>query len=78
MEYSLVSPALQEEILAAGKRIEALEAENNRMRALLAYGSDPCVYCRLPKADMARCANGFPGCGRADDMATTDDPWQPK
>ena len=55
--------------------IEKLRAENDAMRALLAYGSDPCVYCGLPKADMARCVHGFPGCGRADDMANADNPW---
>lgn len=54
-----------------------LREENDKMRALLAYGSDPCVYCGLTKADMAKCAHGFPGCGRADDMATTDNPWPP-
>ena len=60
------------------RNIEKLREENDKMRALLAYGSDPCVYCGLPKDDMARCAHGFPGCGRADDMADTDNPWPRK
>lgn len=55
--------------------IEKLRAENDKMRALLAYGSDPCVYCRLPKVEMAKCAHGFPGCARADDMADMENPW---
>ena len=56
----------------------ATRAENDKMRALLAYGSDPCIYCGLTKADMAKCKSGFPGCGRADDMTATDNPWQRK
>lgn len=46
-----------------------LRAENDKLRALLANGSDPCVYCALSKADMGKCRSGFPGCGRADDMS---------
>lgn len=48
------------------------------LRAYLAYGSDPCIYCGLDKADMAKCRCGFPGCERADDMSAIDNPWAPK
>lgn len=54
--------------------IEELRAENDRLRWLLAKGSDPCVYCGLSKKDMAKCASGFPGCARADDLMAVDDP----
>lgn len=43
-------------------------AENIRLRAALASSKDPCVYCQLPKDEMAKCRSGFPGCGRADDL----------
>lgn len=52
-----------------------LQDENFKLRSYLAHGSDPCVYCGLPKADIAMCELGFPGCGRADDMLGMDDPW---
>lgn len=65
-----------ETVMSYVSNIEKLRAENNTMRAMLAYGSDPCVYCRLSKADMPKCMQGFPGCGRADDMsAVPDNPW---
>lgn len=54
------------------RNIEKLRAENDKLRALLANGSDPCIYCGLPKPDMARCEHGFPGCGRADDMLSAE------
>lgn len=54
------------------RNIEKLRAENDKLRALLANGSDPCIYCGLPKADMAKCEHGFPGCGRADDMLNNE------
>lgn len=47
--------------------------ENDILRALLAWGSDPCIYCGLPAADMGKCQSGFPGCGRADDMMVRPD-----
>lgn len=28
----------------------------------------PCLYCGRAAEDMSRCASGFPGCGRADDL----------
>jgi hypothetical protein len=49
--------------------------ENNELRACLAHGSDPCIYCGLPKAELASCRYGFPGCARADDMTLFEDPW---
>jgi hypothetical protein len=48
--------------------LEEATEENDKLRWLLAKGSDPCIYCTLPKADMAKCESGFPGCGRADDL----------
>jgi len=43
-------------------------SENTRLRAALATSKDPCVYCKLPKEEMAKCRSGFPGCARADDL----------
>ena len=48
--------------------IEALTAENDRLRKLIADSDMNCIYCGLPKCDMMKCESGFPGCGRADDM----------
>ena len=55
------------------KALEEARQENDKLRALLAYSDSPCVYCGL--AEMSRCLYGFPGCGRADDMAIMDNPW---
>lgn len=49
-------------------RAHELEAENNKMRALIANSDMACMYCGLPAADLPKCPHGFPGCGRADDM----------
>lgn len=57
------------------RNIEKLRDENDKLRAFLSWGSDPCVYCGLSKDDMAKCAHGFPGCARADDMSVSDNPW---
>jgi len=43
--------------------------ENNKLRGLLAAGKGDCIYCGLPAVDMPKCAHGFPGCARADDLA---------
>jgi hypothetical protein len=45
-----------------------LRQENDIMRKLIAESDLDCMYCGLPKADMAKCHLGFPGCGRADDL----------
>lgn len=55
-------------ILGLELRVSDLEQENDALRGFLARGNDPCIYCQLPKADMAKCQSGFPGCARADDM----------
>jgi hypothetical protein len=49
--------------------LERLRRENNCMRKLIADSNMDCVYCGLSRADMGKCASGFPGCARADDMA---------
>jgi hypothetical protein len=51
---------------------ERLRDENTILRGIIAYSELPCVYCGLSKDDMSRCASGFPGCGRADDMLCVD------
>ena len=48
--------------------IEELQAENDKLRLIIAKSNLDCIYCELPKADMAKCVHGFPGCGRADDL----------
>lgn len=52
--------------------VARLTIENNLMRHLIAASDMDCLYCHLPKAQMNRCASGFPGCGRADDLMVTD------
>ncbi len=47
---------------------DRLSKENDHMRGLLSHGSDPCIYCGLRASEMGRCARGFPGCARGDDM----------
>lgn len=56
------------QVEALERRNERLRAENDRMRYIIASSNLPCLYCGLPGADMAKCPDGFPGCGRADDL----------
>lgn len=49
-------------------KYEILSAENDKLRVLLATSNANCAFCGLPAAEMAKCASGFPGCSRADDM----------
>lgn len=53
--------------------LDALRDENTLLRALLAWGNDPCAYCGLQSSDMSRCLRGFPGCFRSDDMQLRTD-----
>jgi len=53
---------------------EAAEAENDKLRLLLAASKADCAYCGLPSDRMAECASGFPGCARADDMIADGTP----
>lgn len=48
-------------------RMEAMEKENAHLRASVANNGGACIYCALPKDEWAKCKDGFPGCGRADD-----------
>ena len=50
------------------RELNAAIASDTRLRAALATSKDPCVYCLLPKEQMAECRAGFPGCSRADDL----------
>lgn len=61
--------------MTVGQERDELRAENNNLRALLAYGTDPCIYCGLQAEDLPKCSSGFPGCARADDMMLIDNPW---
>lgn len=49
-------------------KYEILSVENDKLRVLLATSNANCAFCGLPAAEMAKCASGFPGCSRADDM----------
>ena len=60
-------------IYSLEERIKELGQENYKLRYLLAKGDGDCIYCGLSKNDMSRCAHGFPGCGRADDLINGDD-----
>lgn len=42
--------------------------ENDILRGLVAKGQGDCVYCGLKAEDMGKCAFGFPGCARMDDI----------
>ena len=55
-------------------RYDGLNAENDRLRVLLAASNANCAFCGLPAAEMAKCASGFPGCSRADDMLLCEHP----
>lgn len=50
------------------ENIGMIQDENNRLRHMLATSKADCTYCGLPHDQMNRCAHGFPGCGRADDI----------
>ena len=65
--YVKDNPALYHWLVLVTKKYE-LYAENAELRFQLANSPLPCVYCKLPADDMAQCARGFPGCGRADDL----------
>jgi hypothetical protein len=55
-------------VTKAQRENDRLQAENDQLRCLIAKSDMDCIYCGLPKARMAWCASGFPGCGRADDL----------
>ena len=52
-----------------------LRQENDKLRSMLAKSPADCPYCGLPAADMAKCALGFPGCNRADDLMAGPEPF---
>jgi hypothetical protein len=45
-----------------------LQKENDRLKIILAKSKEDCIYCGLKSVDMNKCASGFPGCARADDL----------
>lgn len=53
--------------------IRGILEENDKLRGLLAQGKGDCVYCSLSAADIAKCASGFPGCARMDDIVNAPD-----
>lgn len=62
-----ISTEQREKLRQAATRIETLSKENDKLRASLANGREPCVYCHLSREDWPKCEKGFPGCSRADD-----------
>lgn len=58
-------------VIDDAREIERLRAENTHLRTLVAVQATPCVYCGL--TEMAKCASGFPGCARADDLICGED-----
>jgi len=52
--------------------LERFRRENDALRKIVAESNLDCIYCGLSASDMGKCAHGFPGCGRADDMLTSD------
>lgn len=49
------------------RTIENITKENDYLRKKLAESGADCPYCGLEALNWAKCASGFPGCGRADD-----------
>ena len=60
----------------AEQLVLSLQRENNLLRAKLAEGGGDCVYCGIPAAEIAKCASGFPGCARMDDLMAVPSPAQ--
>lgn len=54
---------------AAKARLRELEAENDRLKAILANSNEPCIYCNLPRDRWVECRSGFPDCARSDDYS---------
>jgi hypothetical protein len=52
---------------------EELQQENDRLRVMLAKGKGDCMFCGLPAEDISKCASGFPGCARMDEMLNSID-----
>ena len=55
------------------KELVETKRENDQLRCVVAKSNAKCIYCALPAEDMAKCAHGFPGCGRADDLVLFGD-----
>lgn len=53
---------------------DAALKENSQLRLVLATSNAQCAYCGLPAEEMAKCASGFPGCARGDDMLSDNTP----
>ena len=53
---------------------DAALKENSQLRLVLATSNAKCAYCGLPAEEMAKCASGFPGCARGDDMLSDNTP----
>lgn len=53
---------------------DAALKENSQLRLVLATSNAKCAYCGLPAEEMAKCASGFPGCARGDDMLSGNTP----
>lgn len=63
-------PVLQQAADAVDQQqqeLTELRGENDVMRASLANGGGPCLYCKLPVEEWGECRYGFPGCPRGDD-----------
>jgi hypothetical protein len=58
---------------ATDRVIAELRTENDKLKGILANSDLDCIYCGLPLADLTKCASGFPGCERAEDMLAVMD-----
>ena len=52
---------------------DAARKENDTLRGIIANADILCMYCGLSKSEQGKCASGFPGCARADDMMSAPD-----
>jgi hypothetical protein len=62
-----------QEVAALRGQVAELRKDNDQLRSFIAKSPLPCPYCGLAAEDMSRCASGFPGCGRADDLLASEE-----
>jgi len=54
------------------QQMKIAKDRDDKLLLIIAKSDIDCIYCGLPKKDITKCAHGFPGCGRADDLLMED------